>query len=68
MEANLSLDLGDVGRLSVSRYYEETLDRIQGLCEVAGVYPCLLDAAVFASFDEGRWTDADLAASLLLGA
>lgn len=68
VKANLSLDLGDVGRLSYSRHYEKALDRIQGLCEAAGVYPCLFDAAVFASFDEGRWTDANLAASLLLGA
>lgn len=32
-------------------------DGIQELCEKAGVYPCILDAAIFSSFDNNQWTD-----------
>ena len=37
--------LGDRG------YYHFILDGIQALCAKAGVYPCVFDAAVFASFE-----------------
>jgi hypothetical protein len=37
-------------------YYEFVLDGVQALCEKAGVYPCILDAAVFAMRDGDEWT------------
>ena len=43
--------LSDVG------YYHFVLDGIQELCEKADVYPCLLDAAIFSSFDNDGWTE-----------
>ncbi|MDR9417769.1 hypothetical protein [Gracilimonas sp.] len=45
-----SSPLGDVG------YYHFVLDGIQELCKKAQVYPCLLDAAIFSSFDNNGWT------------
>lgn len=41
--------LGDRG------YYEFVLDGVQALCRRAGVLPCVLDGAIFASFDR-EWT------------
>jgi len=38
--------------LSDPSYYEFVSDGVQALCKRAGVYPCILDAAVFSSFDE----------------
>jgi len=46
-----SSPLGDKG------YYHFVSDGIQELCEKADVYPCLLDAAIFSSFDNGEWTE-----------
>lgn len=46
-----SHSLGDKG------YYHFVLDGIQKLCEKAKVYPCLLDAAIFSSYDNGEWTE-----------
>ncbi len=43
--------LGDI------QYYEFVLDAVQELCRKAEVFPCLLDAAIFASFDKGGWTE-----------
>ncbi len=43
--------------LADSYYYEFVLDAVQVLCHRAKVYPCLLDAAIFASFDKGGWTE-----------
>jgi len=43
--------------LGDSDYYEFVLDAVQALCRKAKVYPCLLDAAIFASFDKGGWTE-----------
>ena len=45
-----SSPLGDKG------YYHFVSDGIQELCEKAEIYPCLLDAAIFSSFDDGAWT------------
>jgi len=42
--------------LSDRDYYHFVLDGFQHLCERAGVYPCLLDGAIFASHDPGKWT------------
>jgi len=38
-------------------YYHFVSDGIQELCHQAEVYPCVLDAAIFSSFDKGEWTD-----------
>lgn len=46
-----SSPLSDVG------YYHFVLDGIQELCKHAKVYPCLLDAAIFSSFDNGGWKE-----------
>jgi len=46
-----SSPLGDKG------YYHFVSDGIQELCEKAKIYPCILDAAIFSSFDNGEWTD-----------
>ena len=43
--------LGDIG------YYHFVSDGIQELCKQAGIYPCLLDAAIFSSYDNKEWTD-----------
>jgi hypothetical protein len=45
-----SSPLGDKG------YYHFVSDGIQELCEKANIYPCILDAAIFSSFDNGEWT------------
>lgn len=46
-----SSPLGDKG------YYHFVSDGIQELCEKAKIYPCILDAAIFSSFDNNEWTD-----------
>lgn len=38
-------------------YYEFVSDGIQNLCEKAGILPCILDAAIFSSFDRDQWTE-----------
>lgn len=38
--------------LSDPDYYELALDGVQALCKEARVLPCILDAAIFVSFDE----------------
>jgi len=44
----LSVELGE---LTQWRFYDSVSDNLQRLCKDAGVYPCILDAAIFASFD-----------------
>ena len=46
-----SSPLGDKG------YYHFVSNGIQELCEKAEIYPCILDAAIFSSFDNNEWTD-----------
>ncbi|HPD64590.1 MAG TPA: hypothetical protein P5050_04835 [Bacteroidia bacterium] len=46
--------LGDTG------YYHFVSDGIQELCEKANIYPCILDAAIFSSFDNDEWTDENI--------
>jgi hypothetical protein len=46
--------------LSESAYYEFIEDAVQELCKRCDIYPCLLDAAIFASFDEGGWETEDV--------
>jgi hypothetical protein len=33
------------------------MDGFQALCQACDVVPCVLDAATFASFDGGGWTE-----------
>ena len=41
--------------LADRHYYRFVSHGIQQLCAAADVFPCVFDAAVFASFDRGRW-------------
>lgn len=38
-------------------YYHFVSDGIQILCDRAGIYPCILDAVIFSSFDNNEWTE-----------
>jgi len=38
-------------------YYNFVSDGFQQLCEACQTMPCVLDAAIFSSFDEGKWTE-----------
>lgn len=42
--------------LADRRYYEFVSDGFQRLCEACKVTPCVLDAAIFASYDQDAWT------------
>lgn len=42
--------------LQEKAYYHFVSDGIQMLCEKANIYPCVLDAAIYSSFDMGQWT------------
>ena len=42
--------------LADRHYYNFVSTGIQRMCDQAGVFPCVLDAAIFASFDGGRWS------------
>lgn len=54
--------------LSDEAYYDMVSDGIQALCERVGVYPCILDAAVFASYDKVAWNSSNLGSESLSGA
>jgi len=43
--------------LSDRHYYRFVSEGFQQLCAQSGVYPCVLDAAIFSSFDEGGWSE-----------
>jgi hypothetical protein len=43
--------------LSDPNYYNFVSDGIQQLCAQSGVYPCVLDAVIFTSFDRGGWSE-----------
>lgn len=52
-------------RLSASaladpNYYCFVMDGLQALCRACEVAPCVLDAAIFASFDGGGWTEENI--------
>jgi len=42
--------------LSDKNYYNFVLDGFQIICEASGVFPCVMDAAIFSSFDE-EWPE-----------
>jgi len=44
------------GALGDKNYYQFVSDGIQQLCSASDIYPCILDAAIFASFDGDSWT------------
>jgi hypothetical protein len=46
--------------LADPNYYTFALDGFQALCKACGVAPCVLDAAIFASFDGGGWTEENI--------
>ena len=51
-------EISDFNRpLSDKGYYHFVSDGIQELCLKANVYPCILDAAIFSSFDEDDWNE-----------
>jgi len=41
-------------------YYEFVMEGFQALCQECGVPPCILDAAIFASFDGSGWTEENI--------
>lgn len=43
--------------LSDPYFYQFISEGIQDLCEKAEIYPCLLDAAIFSSYDKDEWTE-----------
>jgi hypothetical protein len=43
-------------------YYDMVSDGVQLLCSRADLYPCMLDAAIFTSFDQG-WSESDVGIS-----
>jgi hypothetical protein len=45
------------GALADRNYFEFVSDGFQRLAEACGIAPCVLDAAIFSSFDEGGWTE-----------
>ncbi len=49
-EFGFPIKLSSTG-LTDKNYYNFILDGLQQLCERSGVYPCVLDAAIFSSFD-----------------
>ena len=42
--------------LSDERYYRLVMDGVQKGCLESGVYPCVLDASIFSSYDE-EWPE-----------
>ena len=43
--------------LSDENYYAFILDVIQHLCRESGIYPCILDAAIFTSYDKDECSE-----------
>lgn len=41
-------------------YYQLVSDAFQLLCEKAGIYPCILDAAIFSSVDKNEWIEGNI--------
>jgi N-glycosylase/DNA lyase len=46
--------------LSDRNYFNLVSDGFQKLSEASGIKPCVLDAAIFASYDEGGWTEENM--------
>jgi hypothetical protein len=43
--------------LQDKEYYHFVLDGFQLLCQKADIFPCILDAAIFSSYDNELWTE-----------
>lgn len=56
----LRLSNSSLAGLADRNYYKLVSSGIQALCAAAEVKPCLLDAAIFSSFDNGRWNAANM--------
>jgi hypothetical protein len=48
------------GALSDRNYYSFVSNGVQQLSAQRGLYPCMRDAAIFASFDRGGWTEGNV--------
>jgi len=46
--------------LSDVNYYNFISDGIQHLCRKSNIYPCVLDAAIFSSYDKEEWTEKNI--------
>jgi len=46
--------------LSDTNYYNFISDGIQHLCRKSNIYPCVLDAAIFSSFDKDEWAEKNI--------
>jgi hypothetical protein len=46
--------------LGDANYYCFVMDGFQALCRACEIAPCVLDAAIFASFDGGGWTEENI--------
>ncbi len=45
------------GALADRNYFEFVSEGFQRLANASGIAPCVLDAAIFSSFDDGGWTE-----------
>jgi hypothetical protein len=48
------------GALSDRNYYSFVSDGVQARCAQSDIYPCVLHAPIFTSFDRGEWTEDQL--------
>lgn len=46
--------------LSDPNYYNFVSEGVQELCRQSNIYPCVLDAAIFTSFDQGGWSEKNI--------
>jgi hypothetical protein len=46
--------------LSDENYYNFIMDGLQQLCRESGIYPCVLDAVIFSSYDDEDWSEDQL--------
>lgn len=46
--------------LSDPHYYDFVSDGIQAMCSQSGIVPCVLDAAIFSSYDGDAWNDENM--------
>ena len=68
IDSRITKWLNDIGfpvRLTANalqdrNYYNFVSDGFQMLCEACDIMPCVLDAAIFSSFDEGKWTEENI--------
>jgi len=46
--------------LSDRNYYRFVSEGFRELCKASGVMPCVMDAAIFSSYDKGGWTEQNI--------